>query len=396
MNVLMSAYACEPGKGSEPEVGFRALLAASTNHDVWVVTRENNVAALESALKSHPGAERVRIVGLDVGGLSRRMKKRLGTVGVQWYYHSWQRGAALAAIELDRTVGFDLVHHVTFSPYWAPVGVAAVPKPLVVGPVGGGVSPPLLLLPELGFGGLVTDGARLTIRRALAVAFRSRRVLRRASLVLLQNPETGTAIGADVRTRHLSNALSVDLGPLSSAQEPRSKDVLCIGRLIPLKGCVTAVRALSYVRDQQARLVFVGDGPERGRISRLARRLGLAERVLIIGWQERASVIDMVRRAGVLVHPALHEEASLSVAEALSVGTPVVSYDHGGPAEVMTCWPEHLWTMVSASTPTVSARRIAAAIDAHLAEQPAIPPEAVQPARRFSDELLAAYEAAIG
>jgi hypothetical protein len=38
MNIFLSALSCEPGKGSEPEVGYRALLAAPSEHEVWAIT----------------------------------------------------------------------------------------------------------------------------------------------------------------------------------------------------------------------------------------------------------------------------------------------------------------------------------------------------------------------
>jgi len=42
MRVLISAYACEPDKGSEPGVGWNWALAAAEKHEVWVLTRSNN------------------------------------------------------------------------------------------------------------------------------------------------------------------------------------------------------------------------------------------------------------------------------------------------------------------------------------------------------------------
>ncbi|HLE82176.1 MAG TPA: glycosyltransferase family 1 protein, partial [Dehalococcoidia bacterium] len=40
--VLISAYACEPGKGSEPNVGWNVAREMARQHDVWVLTRANN------------------------------------------------------------------------------------------------------------------------------------------------------------------------------------------------------------------------------------------------------------------------------------------------------------------------------------------------------------------
>ena len=42
LNVLLSAYACEPGQGSEPEVGWQWALNLAKFHEVTVITRANN------------------------------------------------------------------------------------------------------------------------------------------------------------------------------------------------------------------------------------------------------------------------------------------------------------------------------------------------------------------
>src|SRR3954451_23843350 len=46
--VLLSAYACEPGKGSEPGAGWLWALAAARSAEVWVLTRANNRTAIEA------------------------------------------------------------------------------------------------------------------------------------------------------------------------------------------------------------------------------------------------------------------------------------------------------------------------------------------------------------
>ena len=101
MKVLVSAYACEPGKGSEPEVGLRTVLAAATEHEVWVLTRDNNIPSLSSFFQSHPLGSRVHLVGVGGSNLSKTIK-RFGIGGMHWFYDRWQLRAAKLALELDR------------------------------------------------------------------------------------------------------------------------------------------------------------------------------------------------------------------------------------------------------------------------------------------------------
>ena len=52
MKILLSAYACEPNKGSEPEVGWRwATELLKFNNEVYVITRLNNKENIEKEIK---------------------------------------------------------------------------------------------------------------------------------------------------------------------------------------------------------------------------------------------------------------------------------------------------------------------------------------------------------
>ena len=52
LKILLSAYACEPNKGSEPEVGWQwALNLSEEGHDVYVITRTNNRRNIDSYKK---------------------------------------------------------------------------------------------------------------------------------------------------------------------------------------------------------------------------------------------------------------------------------------------------------------------------------------------------------
>jgi hypothetical protein len=42
LKVLVSAYACEPNRGSEPEVGWQWIQQLARFYEVWIITRANN------------------------------------------------------------------------------------------------------------------------------------------------------------------------------------------------------------------------------------------------------------------------------------------------------------------------------------------------------------------
>jgi hypothetical protein len=119
----------------------------------------------------------------------------------------------------------------------------------------------------------------------------------------------------------VSNALAVELDD-ERYPGPRTTDIFVVGRLVPWKAPILALRALRCVENREAVLRFFGDGPEQAHLELAAQEWGLQDRVRFEGWIGRPDLIPPLARAGVLVHPALHEEAGLCIAEALALGHP--------------------------------------------------------------------------
>jgi glycosyltransferase involved in cell wall biosynthesis len=393
LRVLLSALSCEPDRGSEPEVGFRALLAAASEHEVWAITLAQSVERVLDAIRGDPRCSRIHVEGIDFGVPEARIDL-VSAPEFHWHYDRWQRALSMRALELDRAVDFDVIHHVTLASYWARAGVAAVPKPLVWGPVGGRVNSPLVLVPGLGPRGMVQSAARAIGRPLMANRPSMRKTRRDAEVILAQNRATGRVLVKGRKVSVLSNALAVELDGAWPSRE-RDKEVLFVGRLLAWKAPMLALRAFRYVQTSNAVLRFCGQGPEQRRLERAIGRWGLSDRVRFEGWLPRDQLLAKVARAGALVHPALHEEAGLCVAEALSLGTPVVSLDHGGPAELVRQWPESPSALVRPDRKDATARSLAGAIDRFLAEAAPTLRRPQHPRLSFQDELLSAYESAV-
>jgi glycosyltransferase involved in cell wall biosynthesis len=111
--------------------------------------------------------------------------------------------------------------------------------------------------------------------------------------------------------------------------------LLQVARLDYLKDHVTALRTLQRVVAQhpQARLVLVGDGPERPRIEKETRRLGLIEQVLFLG--QRSDVPRLLAMADFFLLTSISEGIPLTLIEAMNAGLPVVSTRVGGVGEIV-------------------------------------------------------------
>jgi len=395
VRVLLSAYACAPGMGSEPEVGLQALLAALREHEVWVLTQPHMARELVSFFAER--AERALVRVIPIGPAAPTPAPGLGALAATHLSHDrWQRNAAREALRLDNEHSFDVVHHVTLAAYWMRTGVAVVPKPLVWGPIGGAVEAPLQLVGELGLRGGAEDLVRTVVRRGMARRPAARRTAREASVVLVQNQATSqrvVALGGDPRV--LPNALCAHVDAVPAAT-PRRRDVAVVGRVVAWKAVPLAVRALSLLPgDVRLRIYGDADGPERRRVQAAARRWQVDDRVELVGKLARAELLERMATSGVLLHPSLHDEASFTVAEARSLGTPVVVLDHGGPPAVASHWPGGEVRLIRPSRPSVTAARLAGGVLELLEPLRPLAGAVSLPDVDFGEQVLSAYREAV-
>ena len=106
-----------------------------------------------------------------------------------------------------------------------------------------------------------------------------------------------------------------------------------VGRLTEQKALPVALAAFAEV--PEAKLVLVGDGPERASLQRRVAELGLHDRVRFLGSLPRDEVLRQLAGARAAVLSSAWENLPHAAVEALSVGTPVVATAVGGVPEVV-------------------------------------------------------------
>ncbi|MDP9376080.1 MAG: glycosyltransferase family 4 protein [Actinomycetota bacterium] len=122
---------------------------------------------------------------------------------------------------------------------------------------------------------------------------------------------------------------SVFGGPDPLVRDGRPR-VLFVGRLAEQKGARYLVEAAPLMRTADVDIVIVGDGPERGMLEDLTRRLRSQHRVRFAGFHPHDAIAEVLRGGDVLAMPSVYEELGSVLLEAMEAGLPIVASDTGG------------------------------------------------------------------
>lgn len=337
LKVLLSAYACEPGKGSEPEVGWQTALSMAEMCDVTVLTRRNNRQEIEKRLTAHHG----RILNFIYFDLPRPvlwMKKRFRCTSL--YYLIWQ--LMVSRYMKGKLDDFDLIHHVTFNGIQFPGSWAGCGLPVLLGPLGGGMVYPPAMLKGAGIRGLPEKFRAHIVQRILRMIPYWRKQIRSAALVLAANRETAQLL-ASVRGEGVEVMLETASDGRTGCPQPRGDSkasgpmkVLWLGNLetrkapdLALSGFVEAHRQCPDIE-----LWLAGDGPQKRLLQKQVARLGLQSCVRLMGRIPKNDVSGLMDKADVFLFTSMRDTSGNVVIEAMERGLPVIVPFHQGMVEV--------------------------------------------------------------
>lgn len=120
--------------------------------------------------------------------------------------------------------------------------------------------------------------------------------------------------------------------PFAGIGRPR---VLFAGRLAPQKGVSTLVAAAGLLEDPSARLLLVGDSPERKTLEKEAKRIGVGDRLHFVGFVAHERLPAVLAHADLLVLPSIYAELGTVLLEAMQAALPIVASKTGGIPDVI-------------------------------------------------------------
>ena len=343
MKVLILAYACSPRRGSEPKVGWDAVVAIARTHTCWVFASAKFKHEIESWLADNalPNTQFL-YHGPDFQWFGNGMIAKLQT----WFlYKQWQSSVVNAAARLCNDIHFDVVHHITFTGWRVPPSVWSLPAPFVWGPVGGTAETPPQFLDQLSL-----TAQCFELVRGIQTYFGTRastfvECVRNSAVLLAANEETqdffkrqgASAPILTVPAVYFSSARVQELKRPSVDNSGGPLRLFAGGTLQGSKGLSLAIRAVARVREAgiDFRYTIAGHGPEIGALRKLIKDLGLSKQVSLVPPFTGAAYVAQLHASDVYLMPSFRETTPVTLLEAMLAGCYPVVADISAPGEIV-------------------------------------------------------------
>ena len=350
MKILISAYACNPYKGSEEGVGWGWITAIARNHKLWVLTADFHRADIETAIAKDPDRyHKIRFCYIPhkpwhyyPEGLWLKIEKSLFKPLMHMAYNAWLRDAGQLGAALHCKVGFDLVHQITYVGFRFPGHLWKLNIPYIWGPIGGLVNVPWRLLPVMGFRGALEYGVRNIVNTIHKFMLTNpKKALKKANKLIAATSGVRDEI---IQWYGCKSQVICEIGPpperASKIVKRGKNDVFKIawsGEHLPGKAMPLLLKALTGIADlMEWRLDILGNGPLSQTWRRKATKYGLSVNCHWQGWVPRDKALRIMQNAHVFVVTSLKDLTSTVLLEALAQGVPVICPDHCGFADVVT------------------------------------------------------------
>ena len=336
--ILLSAFACDPTKGSEPSYGWNwAVGLAEKGFEVHCITRE--IAKVEIDARKTPLNLTFHYVSLPFG-----MEKLYSASEsmLYLYYILWQWKAYKTAAKLHKAMKFDMVHHITFGSLQMGSFMHKLDIPLVFGPAGGGQMAPVAFKEYFGDGWRTEERRRRASGLLLKFNPACRTMMKKAAVVLVDNEET-LQVAESNGAGNVKLELDVGLPAWFFPEENHTKvpqkgslKLLWVGRLTARKGILLLLDVMRELKDHpDITLSVAGDGIMKDVLLDTIREYALEDTVHWKGWVSFEQVRDFYVDHDVFLFTSLRESGGIAPVEAMAFGMPVVTLDLHGPALIV-------------------------------------------------------------
>ena len=336
MKILLIAYACDPQKGSEPQVGWKWLSEIARHNNVWalIYAGQGQQESVSITVNNLAFSKNIVVYYVQVPKFTENeMFFRLR-------YYFWLRNAFRKAKEIESNLKFDIIHLVSISAWWFNAPFWKLTPKFIWGPILGGQR-----FPSSGLVFLQMKSRAYEILRNISLVIlpylllSTRKAIKRSDLLIVGNKETGLLvkkIEKNVKTLELI-APGISTLPREKMRMHNSNKIIFLysGLLIARKNfgfLLDVFKRLPYNMDWS--LNVLGEGNMLNYWEKKAEDAGFEKRINFYGHINYNNMTAYYSDADIFLFPSLREGSPAVIIEAMANSLPVIAFRMNG-ADIM-------------------------------------------------------------
>lgn len=345
LKVLINAYACSPGMGSEPGMAWNWVVNLAKFCELHIITEGEFREKIEVVVPTLEQGGNMHFYYNPVSDEIRKMCWNQGDWRFYKYYRQWQWETYLMAKDICEKERIDVLHQLNMIGFREPGYLWKLSKengkPFVWGPIGGLKQFPTAYLKGAGLKMQMfmrlknflniwqlkhekrVDDALRTARLLISSIPDSYRALKKyKGLESMVIPETGCFLSDDIATTRFDN---------------EEFHIMWVGKFDFRKQLPLALQAVALAKNPKLKLDVYGSGSV-GQVEmakRMGEELGISQQVIWHGNQKNDGVMEAMRKAQLFFFTSVNEDTSTVVLEAVSNRLPVVCFNACGMSAVI-------------------------------------------------------------
>lgn len=331
LKVFISAYACEPVKGSEPGIGWNVVTGLSRYHDVHVLTRANNKEIIENHLKigSFPNLT-FHYYDLPKTISFWKNKRR----GYRFYYYLWQYFSFMHFKKFVNENNFDIVHHLTFANFAMPAPFVFLRPISIWGPVR------KLEIPDVIFESLPPRIWLKERLRQISIWFLTHlepgRILTQVKTNwILETPDKHiqSCFPDNYKTKIINlpqtgiNTSDPEYILSNNIKKNHLIRLVICSEFLHWKGVTYSAEVFSRIalKRDDVELIICGYGPEENEMRRIFKHYNVTDKVSFMGYLNKKDMLNTLNQCDILLYPSYHHGLATVILQAMHLGIPIIA-----------------------------------------------------------------------
>ena len=342
MKILINAYACSPGMGSEPGMAWNWVSNLARFCELHIITEGEFREKIETVVPTLEQGKNMHFYYNPVSEEIRKMCWNQGDWRFYKYYREWQWKTYLMAKDICSKEQIDILHQLNMIGFREPGYLWQLSKengvPFVWGPVDAKDKFPVAYL----------DGAGLKTKLFMRLKnFLTGIQLRYSKRVLLAARQSSVIFSASSNSQrsfkkymNIDSPLLNETGcyvqdhPIVDKTDKETFDVLWVGKMDFRKQLALALQTVAKSENNKLRLHIMGGGDAESYQS-LAKSYGIADKCIWHGAVSHDEVQDIMQKSDIFLFTSVAEGTPHVVLEAISNNLPVVCFDTCGQGDAV-------------------------------------------------------------